>query len=366
MYQINKKRLVNSFVNLAKISSPSWNERNIIAYLEKRFKELKVKHTLYKCGVSHNVLASLKGTRPGTPILFSCHMDTVGPCDFVRPVVTGSKISSDGKTILGSDDKAAIAVFLETIQYIKENKIDHGPIEFLFSCAEEVGLQGIKQFDCSKLNSQFAFVFDSDGTIGKVIVEAPYHSSMEIFISGKAAHAGLEPENGINAIRVLSEIIASIPHGRIDEKTTVNVGSITGGSATNIVAEQASCLLEVRSISASRLKQVEKEIRDVIIRVTKRYGAKAKVIRELEYSGFSIKPNQRIVKIIQKAAKRIKIKTSLVSSGGGSDTNILNRAGIKAINLSIGMQKVHSKKEFILIRDLMNGTKLAISIIESV
>jgi len=366
MYNINRERLINTFTDLVRLSSPSWEEEEVILYLTKKLKQLNVKFNKYKCGESHNVLAKLRGNSGKRPILLSCHMDTVVPCDNVKPVVTSSKISSDGTSILGADDKAAMAAFLEAVQVLKDEKMEHGTVEILFTCAEEVGLYGIKGFDTSLLESEHAFVFDSDGEIGKVIIEAPYHSTLDISIKGKAAHAGMEPEKGLNAILVISEIITKIPHGRIDEETTVNVGVISGGKATNIVAENATCKLEVRSLSHRKLLKMEKKIKDIIVDVANEQGARARLSRNLEYSGFSIKQDQEIVHIVDRAIRKINLKPKYLSSGGGSDTNILNENGIKAINLSVGMRNVHTKKECIMIKDLVNGAKLALSIIDSV
>ncbi len=366
MYEVNRKRLINRFVDLVKISSPSWEEEGVINYLTELLSAQNIKYKKYKCGESYNLLARLKGDKSKKPILFSCHMDTVVPCENVKAVVTDSRISSDGSTILGADDKAAIAAFLETICILNENKISHGPIEFLFSCVEEVGLYGIKGFNLSALEAKYAFVFDSEGRIGRVILKAPFHVTMDVAIRGKAAHAGIEPEKGISAIRVSSEIISKIPHGRIDDETTVNVGVISGGRATNIVAEDAYFKLEVRSISNKKMRSVESEIVNIIRSVSKENNAKSTINRNLEYSGFSISRNEKIVKIIDDAIRKIKLSPAYEASGGGSDTNIINKAGIKALNLSIGMRNVHSKKEYIPIKDLISGTRLVLSIIDSV
>ncbi len=365
MYTIDTKRLVGTFLDLVKIPSPSWKEKEVIEYITPLLKKLGISHTLYKCGESHNLLARLEGTRKGTPILLSCHMDTVVPCEGVRPVVTGNTIASDGTTVLGGDDKAAVAVFLEALHILKENRIPHGPIEIIFSCAEEIGLRGIKCFDLSLIKARYAFVFDSGGEVGSIILRAPYQISMELFIKGKAAHAGMEPEKGISAIRVLAEILSAIPHGRIDEHTTVNAGIITGGKATNIVAEDAYCKLEARSHQKATLSSIERQIKSTAQGIARRHGAKIKVTRNLEYSGFSIKQESPVVNMVRAALMKINKEPRFESSGGGSDTNVINRAGIKAVNLSIGMRNVHTTSEYLYIDDLEAGTRLVLSLIET-
>ncbi len=366
MNNINQERLIGYFLDLVRIPSPSWKEGKVLDYIINTLGSLKADIIKYGCGESYNLLVRLDGTVPKDPILFSAHTDTVLPCEDIKPIVSKTKITSDGSTILGADDKAAIASFLEAMMYIQENDIPHGPVEFLFSCAEEIGLYGIKGFDLSILNAKYAFVFDSGGEIGRVILKAPYQTTFDIKIRGRAAHAGIAPEKGINAIRIASEIITNIPQGRIDHETTANVGIISGGKATNIVPEETSIALEARSIDRNKLKSIEMKIENTAKKITRKYKGGVGITKRLEYSGYSISKSDRIVKILEGALKKIKIKPAYEASGGGSDTNVINRSGIRAVNLSIGMREVHTKKEFINIKDLVNGARLVISIIESV
>ena len=362
----NKERLINYFMDLVKIPSPSWKEDGVLDYIINTVNGYKADVNKIKCGDSYNLLIRLNGNITKIPVLFSAHMDTVLPCENVNPVLTKNKITSDGTTILGADDKAAIAVFLEVIACLKERNLPHGPVEFLLSCAEEVGLYGIKGFDLSLLKSKYAFVFDSEGSIGSVILKAPYQTNFDIKIKGKAAHAGIAPEKGISAIRIASEIITKIPHGRIDQETTVNVGIVSGGKATNIVAEDALIALEARSINRNKLKSIESKIENIARNVTEKNKAKIKFSKKLEYSGYEIKESDKIVQILENAFQKIKIKPVYKSSGGGSDTNIINTSGVKAVNLSIGMNDVHTKKENIKIKDFVDGTRLVLAIIDSI
>jgi len=365
MFEINRDRLVNTFVDLVKIPSPSWQENEVIRYIETFMKKRHIPIEKYPCGDSYNLLVRMKGSSHGTPVLFSCHMDTVTPCENVNPVVTDKKITSDGSTILGSDDKGAVAGFLEAIDVMMETNMRYGPVEFLFSCAEEIGLYGIKGFDLATVKSRYAYIFDSDGAVGNIILQAPYHSTLELNIRGKAAHAGMEPEKGVSAIRILAEILSSIPHGRIDNETTVNAGVISGGRATNIVAENAYCKLEVRSLNKGKLASLEKEIQTISRQKTEKNGGKLKVQRKLEYSGFSLEEDDGIIQMAIKSMLKIKIKPSFGISGGGSDTNVINTAGIKAVNLSSGMQKVHTTGEYIMIKDLERVAQLTLAIIDT-
>jgi tripeptide aminopeptidase len=366
MYEINRERLVKTFTELAEISSPSWHEKKIMDYIIKRFNKLGGKCTPHKCGESYNLLINIEGGEQKIPIMLSGHMDTVIPCENINTVVTDTKISSDGKTVLGGDDKAAIAIFIEAFEQIKEKKMPHGNVEILLSCAEEQGLKGIKGFDLNLLKSKYAFVFDSSGDIGRIVVKAPYHSNMKIHIKGKASHAGMAPEKGINAIKVLAEIITLLPSGRIDEESTLNVGIISGGRATNIVAEDAFCDLEVRSIKKSKMLNIEKEVKTIVKKICADNGAKGYITRTLDYNGFIIDEKDPVCVLTAEAMKRIKIKPEFVAMGGGSDTNIINSSKIRAINLACGMQKIHSTEEFIYIKDLVKGVELVLSLINTV
>ncbi|TAL33923.1 MAG: M20/M25/M40 family metallo-hydrolase [Spirochaetes bacterium] len=367
MHDIDRQRLIGTFLDLVKIPSPSWKERAIIEYITRVLRDLEIPYELFPCGESHNLLARMGATVPGTRgIALSCHMDTVVPCDRVQPVVTPQRISSDGSTVLGSDDKAAVAALLETMRVLQERKLPHGPVEFLFSCAEELGLYGIKGFNLAHLDSKFAFVLDSGGRVGRIILEAPYQSTIEVFIKGKAAHAGMEPEKGVSAIRVLSGILSSIPHGRIDKQTTANIGLISGGKATNIVAQEAWAKIEVRSIDRKKLASIESKIYATVKDKARAAGAKARLERRLEYSGFSLDKSSAVVRMAEKAVKSIGCKPAFESSGGGSDTNIINKAGIKAVNLSVGMMNVHTTNEYIMIRDLVGAGRLALALVAGV
>ena len=363
IYPINSKRLISTFVELASISSPSWNEHEIIAYIEKRLKKLGVKCEKYPCGSSFNLLGVLDSDSKKEPILLSAHMDTVTPCDKVKPIISGGKIMSDGTSVLGSDNKAAIAMFLEAFEVMRENSMPHGRIEMLLSCAEEVGLCGAKGFDISLLKAKIGYVLDGNGPIGSMILKAPYQYDLKLIVKGKAAHAGMEPERGINAIVTLADIISKLPNGRLDHETTINAGVISGGRATNVVAPEACCLLEMRSIDIEKIKNLEREVRETAKQTCAYFGAKLRIEKTVRYHGFILKENNPAVKSAKKAMLAVNIKPLYTSSGGGSDTNIFNKSQINAVNLSSGMNNVHTTSEFIKIKDIIKGADLALSLI---
>ena len=363
MILINNDRVEKYFKDLAGIPSPSWKEEKVIGYLEAFAKKRKLALKKYECGKSFNVMISLDGGGKKEPILFAAHTDTVTPCDKINVQEDEKKFYTDGNSILGGDDKAAVAAFLEAIDYLLEKKPEYGKIDFLFTCAEEVGLCGMKGFDVSKTSAKKAFVLDSDGSVGSATIAAPYQIIMEVKLKGKAAHAGMEPEKGISAVYAAAEIINSIPQGRIDAETTTNVGRINGGSANNIVAENLNFELECRSLNKKKLDSLENKIVTKIKSVSKKRKVKAEIKIIREYSGYSFSLKDPMLVHFEKAAALCGINPSFKKSGGGSDTNILNANNIKALNLSVGMMKVHTKEEFLLKKDLHKSAQIVAALI---
>jgi tripeptide aminopeptidase len=365
MQKINERRVIDTFLECVRIPSPSWKEESMIRYIERAVAALGYESIRSACRDSFNLLVRVPGDGSRKSVLFAAHTDTVTPCDNIQPVETGAKITSDGTTILGGDDKAAVAAFLEAMRVIKESPFPHAPAEFLFTCAEEVGLCGMKGMDYSLLKSKRGFVFDCSGSIGTMILRAPSQIILKVKVTGKAAHAGIEPEKGINAIRVLSEIIAKLPNGRIDKETTANVGIVSGGRATNIVPEFATFDMEMRSLSRTKLSALDKKVKEIIKKTALSRGAKVTIDSAVEYRDFSIPKSDPLVKTVEAAAKLTGVKPAYTSSGGGSDTNILNANGIRSVNLSIGMSNVHTTREFILKKDIIKGAQLVLSIMAS-
>jgi tripeptide aminopeptidase len=361
---INEERLFRTFTEIARISSPSWKEHRVIEWIIDYFAGLEVQIEKIPCGDSFNLMARIPGTKQDLePIMFAAHTDTVTPCDNVVVVETDELFKTDGTTILGSDNKAAIVAMLEAYRVIIEQDLDHPPVEFLFTCAEEIGLQGIKGMDFSRIRSNKAFAMDSSGPVGRSIIRAPWHLTATIRVHGTAAHAGLEPENGTNAIKALAEIITGIPSGRIDNETTANVGMISGGQATNIVAEKAECHIEIRSLIEEKMNRIYEEVATLVRQKGEEPGLKTEIIPALEYKGYSIPKDDPLNHMFKKAIKSIGKEPQFVSAGGGSDTNILNERGIRAVNLSIGMSKVHTTDEYIMKADLVNATRIVLGII---
>jgi len=367
---INEKRIVDAFIEYVQIDSPTKSELEFSKFIKKELESLGfdvvVDQAGEKCGSNTgNVIAKIKGSLDKESILFSCHMDTVSPSIGIKPIIKDGTIYSDGTTILGGDNKAGIAAVIEAMKVIKENNLDHGPIEVVFSIYEEGGLHGAKNLDYTNLDSKKAFVLDSGGDPGQIIIQGPAQDKIDVTITGRPAHAGVAPEEGISAIMVASDAIATMKLLRIDEETTANIGAIEGGGATNIVTPEVVVRAEARSLSNDKLDAQSKHMVECFEASAKKYGATidAQVVRM--YGAFNIDEKDSIVNHVKQACESIGLNPFTDSTGGGSDTNILNANGIKAVNLGIGERKPHTLEEHLHIVDLVNSARLVKAIIEA-
>ncbi|OPX43870.1 peptidase T [Ruminiclostridium hungatei] len=368
---VNRDRMVNEFLELVRIDSLSLKERQMCDTLKQKLKALGYEPVEDNAGQKlggqcGNVICTVKGNKAVPAVLITAHMDTVVPGTGKKPVIDGDIIKSDGTTILGGDDGAGIAIILETLKLIREQNIEHGDIQVAFTIAEEIGLLGAKHMDFSKIYAKYGFVLDSDGKIGCAAVKAPSQNKINAVVKGKAAHAGMEPENGISAFSIMSDAISSMKLGRIDEETTANIGIIQGGVATNIVCDRVIINAEARSRNAEKLQAQTEHMRECFQKAAEKWGGQVEFTSENEYPAFNIEADAQIIKIMQKAADDSGFTFEAVTTGGGSDTNIINSKGIQAVDLSVGMTKVHSVNEQISITDMENAVVFLISILKNI
>ena len=368
---INRDRIVNEFVELVKIDSLSHKEREMADVLKTKLLSMGLKVVEDDAGEktggnAGNLICTFSGNKNVSPILLMAHMDTVTPGLGKKPVIEGDVIKTDGTTILGGDDVGGIVCILEAIQVIMENNIEHGDIEIVFSIAEEGGLWGAKNLDYSKITAKYGIVLDDGGNIGSVAVSAPSQYRINVVVSGKAAHAGIEPEEGISAIQIAAAAIASMKLGRIDDETTANVGIINGGVATNIITDRVEIEAEARSRNQKKLQDQADHMKECFERAAANFGGSVDFKSDLMYPAFNIKESDKIIGFLEKASKETGIELMLKATGGGSDTNIINGKGIQAVDMSIGMEKVHSVKEQISIRDLVKASEFLLAIIKNI
>lgn len=366
---IDKKRLKQIFNDLLKINSPTYKEKEIsnyiIEYLMSKGFEVYTDDSYHTTGSNiGNVIAKIKGNVKAKPVMLNAHMDTIESTENIKLVEEKDIIKTDGKCILGGDSKAGIAVILEAISILKENNLKHGPVELVFTTAEELCLRGSRELDYSKIDAKDCFVFDSGGPAGTIVIGAPSQKNINLNFQGQAAHAGVEPENGINAILAASKAISKMPQGRIDEETTTNVGVISGGKATNVVPAKCYVKAEARGHDEKKLEETIHSIFNIAKEESSSIGAKVDVNVEDIYKGYRIKEEQTVFKVSNLALKEIDEEPFITVSGGGSDANIFNDLGINAIALSAGVYDAHSVNEFVNLADLYRSAMLATKIIE--
>jgi tripeptide aminopeptidase len=370
MEMINKERVLQEFLELIRIPCPTRNERAVGDWLTGHLTALggivhedKAGEALGgNCG---NLVADFPGTAPGAPtIMLTAHMDCVDPCVDIHPVIEDGIIRSDGTTILGADDKAGVTAILETLRQLREQSIPHGPLQVVFTIAEENGVHGSQHLDSSLLHADYGYTMDTHGHPGMMSFKAPGKNQIYIRLQGKAAHAGVEPEKGINAIQAAGKLIATAPQGRIDEETTCNLGRITGGSATNVVAEMCEIFYESRSRDKDKLDRITRQITDHF-----QQGAKAlncQVITEVspDYGPYSLATDSPAIGLARQAAESLGFTVQLEESGGGSDANHFNTYGVPTVVLGVGMTNCHTKEEYIEEKDLYDAARWALQIVK--
>ncbi|MGQ9512694.1 M20/M25/M40 family metallo-hydrolase [Thermodesulfitimonas sp.] len=364
---VDRERLLNEFLELVRIDSVSGRERRLSELLKDRLADLGLTVTEDGAGGGKegagNVIAHLPGRVSGPHLLFCAHMDTVEPGVGIEPVVGADGIIRAAReTILAADDKAGITAILEALRWVVAAKPEHPPLTVVFTVCEETGLLGAKALDAS-LRADLGFVLDATGRPGEVVVRAPSQDKITATVYGRAAHAGVNPEAGINAIYVAARAIAAMPLGRIDPETTANIGIISGGKAVNIVPDNVYLEGEVRSLKSARRAEHTALLCRILEETAREAGARAEVQVELLYEGFDLGASEPVVRIVQEAARRCGLQPVLTQTGGGSDANIFNARGIPTVNLATGMEKVHTTEEQIAVTDLVNLARLAIAII---
>ena len=369
-YKLNIDTLLNNFFEILKIKSISRNERSLFNFVKEKLENLGLKVFEDDCGNNFggntgNLIATYipKTIKNNLPIFLSAHLDTVPHNLDIEPtIIEGKIINNNNSEILGSDDKAAIAAILEAMSFLVKNNIPTGIIYIIFTVGEELALFGSRFLDTSLIDAQNGFIFDADGAVGSIINKAPYHNRLNFIVKGKASHAGVSPEKGINSIKSAALAITTIPSGRIDSETTCNIGIIKGGIETNIVPQLTEVNAEARSMNENKLDKLTNDIVGHFQRASKLSGTSLEYNVLREYDGYEISPDSSTIKIAEYALKKIGINPRLKSTGGGSDTNNFNSKGIEAVNLSTGIENCHSSDEYIPVEELGRLVKLVIEI----
>lgn len=348
--------MIKQFMDMVKIDSESGNEAGMIDYLLKEFKKIDAETEKDSYG---NLIAKLPGKGCGgkDPILLSCHADTVKPGVGIQPIIDNGVIRSKGDTILAADDKAGIAELLEAVRIAEV----YPPIEVAISRQEEVGLLGVKNLDFNKIKAKRGFLLDND-TLETIVIGGPSYFAIDVNVIGKAAHAGMEPEKGINAIQAASNAITKLKLGRLDDETTANVGIINGGMIRNGVPETATFLAECRSLNHNKARELANEMEKTISNEVSSYGAKVEIKVDNLCEAVDIPKDSWTVNIAKKALKKAGINATTTFITGFTDASIYNNHGIEMAVVGIGARLEHSLEEHIYIEDMKKALVMIVEI----
>lgn len=363
---IDRERLLQQFLAFVQVDSPSYHEARFESLLcqELAALGLAVRNDGTGRDGAGNLLAVLPGTDPSLPtIVIGTHVDTVEPGRGIKPRIVDGYVVADGSTILGADNKSAVAGTLEAIRYLQATRPRHGDVEFLYTWGEELGLLGAAAFDASQLRSHFGFIADAS-QMAKVVTRGPYRSVLRATIIGKAAHAGGQADKGVNAIWAAAKAVAAMPLGQVDPETTANVGTIAGGDGINIVPERATLESEARSFDETKLERQLGVMRATLEAGAAAVGARVEYTCERRYDGYHLADNSPPVRIALAALAGIGIAAYTGSSAGGTDANHLTAKGIPCVVVGTGYEEIHSKRERIAVEDVVRTAQLIVGLVE--
>jgi tripeptide aminopeptidase len=351
-----RERLVADFIRLCEIESPSGRERAmadaVAAELRDLGLEVEEDDSAAETGSdSGNLLARIPGPAGAPAVLLCAHIDTV-PLDApVEVLREDGVLTNRHDAIVGADNKAAVATLLGAARRL----VREGPpvdVELLFTTSEERALRGAKAFDRSRLGSEFGFVFDHASPIGEVIVASPTYYRLEARFRGQAAHAGIRPEAGRNAIAAASRAIAAMRIGRLDDGTTANVGRIEGGTSANVVAERCTVELEARSLDDSRASEVVGGMVDAAAEAASDADCDVETSVERMFRGYRLPRTARPVEIAAAGLRATGVEPEYIATGGGSDANAFIAAGLTVVNVANGTERNHQPDESVTVEAL--------------
>lgn len=366
---MDEQKILEDFLNLVRIAGPSKSEKDVAGYVSKKLEDMDFSVREDDSGEkidgnTGNIIAYKSSNyKTDLTLLFSSHMDTVKPCENVNPIVREKSVFSDGTTILGADDRAGINAILTGLERIFSSGMDYPNIEVVFTIAEEIGLYGSRYIDATKLKSKTGFVFDCSLSPGNIVSQTPSSVVFDITCKGRASHAAVAPEKGIHSIKIASNAISRLETGRLDEDTVFNIGTITGGTATNIVPEETAVKGEVRCFNEEKLTAVLENTKNVFKTEAEKLNGSIDFKIEPKYRGFNLTKENEAIKIISKAMENLKTECVFNKYTGGSDANNFIEKGIQTVNIGLGTQNVHSKQESIPIKNLVFASDLFVEII---
>jgi tripeptide aminopeptidase len=371
---IDRERMAGIFTELVRIDSVSKMEREVSNRLVQRLEALGAEVIRDRAGEAvggntGNVIARFAGNTQASPMLLCAHMDTVEPGRGIDPVLENGVFRSRGDTILGADDKSAMAILIEVLTVIQEQHFPHGALDVVLTVCEEIGLLGAKHLDMNLVGASFGYALDGSDTEG-IVIQAPAANRLEFKIHGKDAHAGAAPEKGINAIQLAAKAISRLEIGRMDRETTCNIGIIEGGSAVNVVPNLVVVKGEVRSHDQTKLEGLTETMVSAFQTVVDEYPKSADNLPRLEVAVIQEFPRTRIpendpvVTLAKKAGEKLGRSMKTKISGGGSDANVFFEKGIMIGVLGTGMRDMHTVRESVGLDDMVKTAELLLEIIQ--
>ena len=372
MQQALTSRVVDHFLELCALPSPSGRERavadRVTAYLTALGLDWDEDDAGARLdGDTGNVYCRIPPTTSGggTPIFLCAHTDTVPPETAIDPVVgEDGVVRNTADTILGSDNKAAVVAMLEAVRRVLEEGREHAGLELLFTPQEEVSLRGADAFDHTRLVATTGYVYDQGAPIGEIVLGSPHARLLDFRFHGRAAHAGMYPEDGRSAIAAASRAIADFRLGRIDEETSANVGVITGGTARNVVPEWCSFTAEVRSHDESKAVALAREMLESAAFAASLADCEVESEVRPSFPGYRFRESDEPVRLAATALERCGYTPSYALSGGGADANVFNARGLQCVNLANGMMEIHTPDEHIAVADLEGMVDVTLALID--
>ena len=358
---VNEKRLTDTFIALTAIDAESGDEAAMRAHLTRALARLGIAAEADAAG---NLFARLPGTRAGEALLFSAHMDTVRPGKGKRAVVhPDGRITSDGMTILGADDAAGLTAILEALTVIREKGLRHPDIELLFTVEEEAYGVGSAQFDYSRFRAKTAYVLDLTGPVGTAAAAAPTLLALDVTVRGRAAHAGFAPENGVNALSIAAAALSKLKTGRVEADTTVNFGTVEGGTGQNIVPARVRITGEVRSLRHEAALRQAETIESVFLREAEALGGTVEVTVTEKIHAYRTASDAPAARRLRAALASLGWgEPSLIDTFGGSDNNVFALHGLRGLVLAAAMELVHTTEEYTEITELVRSAELTLKL----
>jgi len=362
--------LLDHFLELCAVPSPSGRERRVADLVGEYLSELGLEwdedDTAAELeGEAGSIFCRLPATSDGgTPLFLCAHTDTVPPEGPIEPVVDDGVVRNGAGTILGSDNKAAVVVMLEAVRRILDERRPHGGIELVFTPQEEVSLRGAAAFDQTRLVAKTGFVYDQGAAIGEIVLGSPHGRLLDFRFHGRAAHAGMAPEEGRSAVAAAARAIADFRLGRVDEETSANVGVISGGTARNVVPERCSFQAEVRSHDERKATELVREMLETAAYAASLADCEVESEVRPSFPGYRFRESDPVVRLAAEALSACGFEPSYALSGGGADANVFNARGLSCLNLANGMMEIHTPDEHIAVADLEAMVEVTLALVE--